>query len=779
MTDITIAEKTHILPVLPLRGLPVFPQMILHFDVGRDKSVNAVNESMAENQLIFLTAQKNPDVEFPTQADLYRVGTIARIKQVLKISQNDLRVLIEGITRGELVKMCETSPYFECEVKEIRKDFDYSPEDLISIEAYSRKLKSLVVDYFSVLSDRSVTKEAVMSFVGENDPEQLTDAVAANVNLSLENKQQILQEFNVLERLKLLVEMVNSEMLMLNLEKSIDKKVKARLGDNQRDYYLKEQLKVIHDELGDTDTDFQIEYLNELERRKVPEYVLKKAEKEVKKLDYIQPSNPDYSVIQNYLEWIESIGWEKKSIENSDFSKAQEILDADHWGLTKVKERIIEFLAVRKLTEGKKSPIICLVGPPGVGKTSIAKSISKVLNREYVRISLGGVHDESEIRGHRRTYIGAMPGRIVTALKKAGTMNPLILLDEIDKLGDDVKGSPSAALLEVLDAEQNFAFHDNYMDMDIDLSDVMFVTTANSIDTIDRPLLDRMEVIELSSYTYEDKKAIAEKYLIPKQMKKSGIKKSNLKLSEDVIDEIINCYTKEAGVRELERKIEQIMRKAAKFIIVDGKKSMTVSKRNIETYLGRRIYIDKDKNKKALAGVVCGLAWTQFGGDTLPIEVNVMNGKGNIELTGQLGDVMKESAKAAISYVRANTSHFGVEEDFYKKYDIHIHVPEGAVPKDGPSAGITMCTGVISALTGKKVSPSVAMTGEITITGRILPIGGLKEKAMAAYREGIETVLIPKENLSDINEIPESVKNNLNFVVADTMDTVIKTAFVN
>ena len=771
-------ENTTLLPVLPVRGFPVFPDMIIHFEVGRDKSINAISEAMAENKQIFLVAQKDYDMEFPKPEDLYRIGTIANIKQIVKISETDMRVLVEGVKRGELVNMVRTSGYFEGEVCDFVTYKDYTPDNQLLLDAYGKKIKGLISDYYALMSDPNMAKDALMPYINETDIEKLGDAVSANVNFSLEKKQELLQTQDLINRLGILVEALTNEIVILGYAKHIDKTVKAKLNENQREFYLKEQLHIINEELGLTDADYSENYISDLKARGVPEYVIKKAEKELKKLDYIQPNNPDYSVILNYLEWIEGIGWEIKSEENNDFSEAQKILDADHWGLTKVKERIIEFLAVRKLTNGKKSPIICLVGPPGVGKTSIAKSIAKVLNREYVRLSLGGVHDEAEIRGHRRTYIGAMPGRIVTSLKKAGTMNPLILLDEIDKLGQDVKGSPSSALLEVLDSEQNFAFHDNFMDIDIDLSDVMFVTTANTLETIEKPLLDRMEVIELSSYTYEDKKMIAEKYLIPKQMENAGIKKSNLKFGNGAIEEIINCYTREAGVRELERKIEQIMRKCAKNIIVDGKKSMTVSNRNIENYLGKRIYIENDKQNKALSGVVCGLAWTQFGGDTLKVEVNVMEGTGKLLLTGHLGDVMKESAKTAVSYIRSNSKHFGIDNEFYKKYDIHIHVPEGAVPKDGPSAGITMCTALISALTGKKVRHDVAMTGEITLTGRILPIGGLKEKAMAAYRDGVKTVLIPEKNVQDIEDIPQTVSSKLEFVVADNMDTVLKTAFI-
>lgn len=770
------AVKTTVLPVLPLRGLPVFPYMIIHFDVGRSKSISAIEECMIEDQLLFLLAQRDPELEQIGPEDLYTVGTVARVKQILKVSEDDVRILVEGISRAKVEEFTSVSPYFECRVTEYAVYGEKSEQQRITEDAYIREITTRCAEYFSLMG--KYEKEAMTSPESISDVEQFADIVAAALAIDLDAKQELLEEFDVVARMEKILSILHSEIEILKLERTISHRVKDKIDRNQREYYLREQIKVIRDELGESDSvdDEREEIFSRLQAVNAPEAVMKKAEKELSKLERMQPGSPDASVIRGYLDWLAQIPWNVKDEENKDLNLAAQILDEDHYGMKKVKDRIVEFLAVRTLSGGKKSPIICLAGPPGVGKTSVAKSIARALGRKYVRMSLGGVKDEAEIRGHRKTYIGAMPGRIISALKQAGTSNPLILLDEIDKLGADHRGSTSAALLEVLDSEQNFSFRDHYIELEYDLSDVLFLTTANSLDTIDRPLLDRMEVIELEGYTDREKLAIAREYIVPKQIKEHGLKNSNIRISDEAILEIVNCYTRESGVRELERRIGEIMRKAARAVVSEGKKSVSVSGKNIEKFLGTRVFRDAENVKKDEVGVATGLAWTMYGGDTLCIEVNLMEGQGNLELTGQLGDVMKESAKAAVSYIRANGSKFGVNPDFHKEYDIHIHVPEGAVPKDGPSAGITIATALISALTGKKVSKKVAMTGEITITGRILPIGGLREKALAAYRMGIKTVLIPPLNTKDLEEIPEEVRSKMNFVVADSMDTVLNTA---
>ncbi len=772
------ATKTTRLPLLPIRGLPVFPYMIIHFDVGRSKSINAIEECMIEDQLIMLSAQKDPDMETVSPDDIYSVGTIARVKQVLKVAEGDVRVLVEGITRARIERFTSTSPYFECEVTEYVSYNEKSEEDRFTEDAYLREITKSCGVYFSLLG--KFEKETVVPPSSVSDADQFADLVAAAISTDLETKQSMLEEFDIIKRMEKILSVLHAETEILRLEQKISHKVKDKIDKNQREYYLREQIKAIKDELGEGEdlTDESDGIFEKLEAMGASDEVMKKASKELSKLSHMQPGNPDASVIRNYLDYLTQIPWNKKDEENKDLSLAEKILDEDHYGMKKVKERIVEFLAVRTLSGGKKSPILCLSGPPGVGKTSVAKSIARAMGRKYVRMSLGGVKDEAEIRGHRKTYIGAMPGRIITALKQAGTSNPLILLDEIDKLGADHRGSTSSALLEVLDSEQNFSFRDHYIELEYDLSDVLFITTANTLDTIDRPLLDRMEVIELDGYTDIEKLAIAKEYIVPKQIKEHALKKSVVRISDEAILKIINCYTKESGVRELERRIGEIMRKIATLVVKGEKKSVSVSAKTLESYLGTPLWDESGKKGKDEVGVATGLAWTMYGGDTLCIEVNLMEGSGNLELTGQLGDVMKESAKAAISYIRANSAKFKIDADFHKKYDIHIHVPEGAVPKDGPSAGITIATALISALSGKKVSKKVAMTGEITITGRILPIGGLKEKSLAAHRAGIKTILIPEKNVKDLDKIPPEVREKIDFVVADTMDTVLKTALV-
>lgn len=769
-------KNVQILPVLPLKGLPVFPYMILHFDVRRTFSIRALEESIAENQLVFLTAQKNPLLDSPMREDLFLVGTVAKVKQILKLPENDVRVLVEGVSRAKIVKFVSDIPYYRCEIETLESVCGEDEETQITNEAFMRKIKSQLVSYYD--ANPKFSPESVKGAAGINDPCEFADLVCSGISFDIEDKQALLEELNVTERLKMLIRLIDKEIKILSVERDINRKVRGNIDKNQKDYYLREQLKVIQSELGDKDgvEAEASELMDKLIKMNAPEYVLKKAEKELSRMVKMQSGSPEASVIRTYVEWLCDIPWSVSTEENNDIENAAKVLDNDHYGLEKVKERILEYLAVRKLSGDLKSPIICLVGPPGVGKTSIALSIAHALGRNYARISLGGIRDESEIRGHRKTYIGSMPGRIMYALKQAKSNNPLILLDEIDKLSHDFKGDPSSALLEVLDSEQNFSFRDHYIELPFDLSKTLFVTTANSLDGIDRPLLDRMEVINVSGYTDEEKLNIAKKYLVPKQLKQNGLKKSNVRFSDDAIISIIDNYTRESGVRELERKIAAVLRKCAKRIVSGEVKSVSVSEKNLESYIGRKIFIKNEKNKESEIGIATGLAWTQYGGDTLSIEVNISKGSGKIELTGSLGDVMKESAMTAISYARSCAEQYGIDTEFYKNNDIHIHVPEGATPKDGPSAGITMATALISALSGKRVKKDVAMTGEITLRGRVLPIGGLKEKALAAYRIGITTIIIPGENVPDLEDIPENIREKINFVAAENMDTVLKTA---
>jgi len=766
--------KKRILPMLPLRGLTVFPHMILTFDVGREKSINALDEAMVNNQLIFLTTQKDAKNDSPDVDDIYNVGTISRVKQLLRLPGNTIRVLVEGLNRAEILKYIKTEPFFIIEAAE--RIIPENREKSIIDEALKRKVTSTFEDY-AKLSGK-ITPETVSSISAIEDIGQLSDVIASNMHLRIEQKQVILDEFDPEKRMEKLLELLMSEIEILEVEKDISIRVRKQIDKMQREYYLREQIKAIQSELGDKDgiTGEVEEYRKKLETIKLPEEVEKKVLKELDRLQKMQSGSAEGSVIRTYLDWIFDLPWGKKTEVMIDLKKAEAILEEDHYGLEKVKERILEYLAVLKLTNNLKGPILCLVGPPGVGKTSIAKSIARALNRNYVRMSLGGVRDEAEIRGHRRTYVGAMPGRIINALRQAGSINPLILLDEIDKMSSDFRGDPASAMLEVLDGEQNFAFRDHYLELPVDLSDVLFLTTANSLDTIPRPLLDRMEVITISGYTEEEKVQIAQRYLVNKQMKAHGLQKKNLKITEDAIRCIINYYTREAGVRNLEREIANICRKAAKLLVSGSRKSVTVTPSNIEKYLGTRRYRFDKANEKDEVGVATGLAWTPVGGDTLAIEVTVMDGSGKLELTGQLGDVMKESAMAAVSFIRSRAELLGIDREFYKKYDIHIHVPEGATPKDGPSAGITLATAMVWALTGRAVKRNVAMTGEITLRGRVLPIGGVKEKVLAAHRAGIDTVILPAENRKDIDEIPVNVRSGLKFVFVEEMDTVLNTA---
>lgn len=772
--------KKQILPLLPLRGLTVFPYMTLYFDVGRAKSIKALEEAMINNQLIFLVAQKDAKTDAPTEEDMFTVGTISKVKQLLKLPGDTIRVLVEGITRAEIGEITQNEPFFMAEV--VEKIYTLEDEDGAAIEALKRQVLEVFDDYVKL--SNKVTPETVMSIVNVEDYSQLSDIIANNIPLKIEQKQEILNEFYPDVRLEKMLEILTREVEILEIEKNINAKVRKQIDKVQKEYYLREQLKAIQNELGDKDgvAGEVEEYREKLKNAGLSEEVEKKVLKELDRLLKMPSGSAEGSVIRTYLDWIFDLPWNKVTEEIVDLKRAEEILAEDHYGLEKVKERILEYLAVRKMNmdtgNSLKGPIVCLAGPPGVGKTSIAKSIARALNRNYVRMSLGGVKDEAEIRGHRRTYVGAMPGRIIAALKQAGSKNPLILLDEIDKMSSDYKGDPASAMLEVLDAEQNFAFRDHYMELPFDLSDVLFLTTANNLDTVPRPLLDRMEVIHLSSYTEEEKVNIAMKYLIPKQMQAHGLKKGALKIDEPTAREIVNYYTREAGVRNLERQFATVCRKAVKMLVSANKKSIGVTPGNLEKFLGTRKYRYDKANEKHETGIATGLAWTPVGGDTLSIEVNVMNGNGKLELTGHLGEVMKESARAAMSYIRSRADQLEIDRNFHVNCDIHIHVPEGAIPKDGPSAGITLATAMISALTGMPVRKNVAMTGEITLRGRVLPIGGLKEKVLAAHRAGINTVILPVDNKKDIEDIPENVRKKIKFVAASDMDTVLATALV-
>jgi len=766
--------KKQVLPLLPLRGLTVFPYMILHFDVGRVKSIMALEEAMINNQLIFLVTQKEAKNDAPNEEDIYDVGTISKVKQLLKLPGDTIRVLVEGVSRAEIGEFTQTEPFFMAEV--VEKIYMPDEENSVEIEALKRRVLSAFEDYVKL--SNKISPETVLSITTVDDASQLADLVASNILLKVEQRQEILQEFHPKLRLEKLHEILIKEMEILEIEKNINARVRKQIDKTQKEYYLREQMKAIQTELGDKEgvTGEVEEYKEKLKTANLPEEAEKKVLKELDRMLKMPSGSAEGSVIRTYLDWIFDLPWNKKTEEILDLARAEEILEEDHYGLEKVKERIVEYLAVRKMKNNLRGPILCLVGPPGVGKTSIAKSIARALNRNYVRMSLGGVKDEAEIRGHRRTYVGAMPGRIVAAMKQAGSNNPLILLDEIDKMSSDYRGDPASAMLEVLDAEQNFAFRDHYLELPLDLSDVMFLTTANSLETIPRPLLDRMEVISLTSYTEEEKVNIALKYLVPKQIEAHGLEMRNLKIDEKAVREIINCYTREAGVRNLEREIATVCRKAAKTLISTNTNSVKVTASNIEKILGTKKYRYDKANEKDEVGIATGLAWTPVGGDTLSIEVTIMPGNGKFELTGHLGDIMKESARAGISFIRSRAEQLDMDKEFYNNCDIHIHVPEGATPKDGPSAGITLATAMISALTGIPVRKNVAMTGEITLRGRVLPIGGLKEKVLAAHRAGINTIIIPAESKKDVDEIPENVKEKVKFVYASDMDTVLSTA---
>lgn len=771
-----IMKQTSALPMIVVRGLVVFPNTLIHFDMAREKSILALENAMVNKQLAFVTMQKDIAIESPSPEDIEKMGTICKITQVVKMPNNTVRVLVEGLKRAKISEILKTKPYFVSLVDEIEPE-DFDEEDLEN-EALKRKLISEFTNYREF--NRKLSREFLFTQENADSTDVLTDSLAANLPLKLSDKQDILNTVDVKTRAEKLIEMLIRETEIAKIDSKIDKKVRSNIDKNQREYFLREQMKVIQEELGDKEgVELEAEeFKAKLSHLDLPETVRDKCEKELDRFMKMSYSNPESNVIRTYLTWICDLPWNHYSKDTIEIKKAKAVLARDHYGLEKVKERILEFLAVKKITGSMAGPILCLVGPPGVGKTSIAKSIAESMGRTYVRISLGGIRDEADIRGHRRTYIGSMPGRIITALKQAGTNNPLMLFDEIDKMASDYKGDPSAALLEVLDSEQNTKFRDHFMEIDFDLSNVLFIATANTLDTIPRPLLDRMEIIELPGYTSEEKFHIAKRHLLPKQLKKHGLTNQNISINDGAVRAVIEHYTREAGVRTLERKLANICRKAALFIVDDPGTKVRVTARNIEDFLGKHLYDRERAPKRDEVGIVTGLAWTQVGGDTLTIEVNVMKGTGKVELTGQLGDVMKESAMAAISYVRANAENLGIDGDFYKNSDIHIHVPEGATPKDGPSAGITIATALASALSGHAVKHDVAMTGEITIRGRVLPIGGLREKTLAAYRAGVKTILIPWENKKDIDELEPVVKENIQIKPVHDMGEVLKTAFV-
>ncbi|MGI6722611.1 MAG: endopeptidase La [Anaerovoracaceae bacterium] len=767
-----------ILPMIPLRGLTIFPNMVLHFDIGREKSINALEKAMIKNQHIFLATQKDENTDLPTINDFYHVGTVARIKQMLKLPGDSIRVLVEGIARGEIDEMLMEVPYFKCTVTEIEEE-EPDPVDA-KTEALMRRVLSVFDEYLSI--NQKMTPESFAAVATINEPGRFADMVASHLDVKTEEKQEILECFDVNERLEKINEILTREIEILNIEHDINSKVKTQINQNQREYYLREQMRAIQEELGiDEEVEDEIEeWHRQLDELDLEPKTAEKVEKEIKRMSHMQPSSAESSVARTYIETILSLPWNKSSETEIDLKKAEKILNEDHYGLDKVKERVLEYLAVIHLSKTIKGPILCLVGPPGTGKTSIVKSVARAVGREYVRMSLGGVRDEAEIRGHRRTYIGAIPGRVINCIKDAGTNNPVFLFDEVDKLGSDFRGDPSSALLEVLDPEQNKNFTDHYLEVPFDLSKVMFITTANTIDTIPRPLLDRMEVIEVMGYTEEEKVKIASKYLVPKKIEEHGLDKKNVKIPERTIRDLINYYTRESGVRNLEREIANLCRKIARKMVTEGEEDAvyTIKVGDLEEYLGKKkFHYDKIKGETEV-GVTTGLAWTIVGGDTLFIETASVPGSGKLQLTGQMGDVMQESARTGISYIRQIADKLDIDQDFYKNRDMHIHIPEGAVPKDGPSAGVTMCTAMISTLTGIPVRKDIAMTGEITLTGKILPVGGIREKVLAAHRAGIKKVLLPAENERDLEEIPDKVRNQMEFVPIKRVEDALKEVLV-
>lgn len=767
-------EQIMNMPAVALRGLTILPGMIAHFDISRERSLRAVEEAMEQDQKIYLVTQRNVDSEDPTQEDLYQMGIVADIKQVVRLQNDVVRILVDGISRAALLGFTGNEKYLEAEICYCDSNADSLPEDLR--EAMLLGVREAFHRYAAVVG--KISKELIRQIDKYEDLEKLIDYVTNNLPVSYELKQQVLEAEDINDRYQVIVSLLLSQVEVISIKNELQKKVKVRVDKHQKEYVLREQLGVIREELGENADSEADEYEKKLSELDAPEYVKEKTKKEIKRFRNMSSSSSESTVERGYIETVLELPWNKMSVDNKDLDHAAQVLDDDHYGLKDVKERILEFLAVRNLTSKGESPIICLVGPPGTGKTSIARSIASALEKKYVRISLGGVRDEAEIRGHRKTYIGAMPGRIVNGLRQAGVSNPLMLLDEIDKVSSDYKGDTSAALLEVLDSEQNCRFRDHYIEMPVDLSEVLFIATANEVSGIPKPLLDRMELIEVSSYTENEKFHIAKEHLIEKQKSKNGIKKEQLTITDGALKDIIRLYTREAGVRSLERTIGKLCRKAAREIFKDSEAAVKVTKTNLKTYLGNPKYSPEKKNDHAEVGIVRGLAWTSVGGVTLEVEVNVLPGKGELVLTGKLGDVMKESAQAALSYVRSISEEYGIDAEFYTKHDIHIHIPEGAVPKDGPSAGITMATAMLSAITDRAVRADVAMTGEITLRGRVLPIGGLKEKLLAAKVIGIKTVCIPKDNEKDLEEISKEITDGMEIVPVERFAQVEKIAFV-
>ena len=762
------------MPAVALRGLTILPGMIAHFDISRERSLRAVEEAMEQDQKIYLVTQRNVDSEDPTQEDLYQMGIVADIKQVVRLQNDVVRILVDGISRAALLGFTGNEKYLEAEICYCDSNADSLPEDLR--EAMLLGVREAFHRYAAVVG--KISKELIRQIDQYEDLEKLIDYVTNNLPVSYELKQQVLEAEDINDRYQVIVSLLLSQVEVISIKNELQKKVKVRVDKHQKEYVLREQLGVIREELGENADSEADEYEKKLSELDAPDYVKEKTKKEIKRFRNMSSSSSESTVERGYIETVLELPWNRMSVDNKDLDHAAQVLDDDHYGLKDVKERILEFLAVRNLTSKGESPIICLVGPPGTGKTSIARSIASALEKKYVRISLGGVRDEAEIRGHRKTYIGAMPGRIVNGLRQAGVSNPLMLLDEIDKVSSDYKGDTSAALLEVLDSEQNCRFRDHYIEMPVDLSEVLFIAMANEVSGIPKPLLDRMELIEVSSYTENEKFHIAKEHLVEKQKSKNGIKKEQLTITDSALKDIIRLYTREAGVRSLERTIGKLCRKAAREIFKDSEAAVKVTKTNLKTYLGNPKYSPEKKNDRAEVGIVRGLAWTSVGGVTLEVEVNVLPGKGELVLTGKLGDVMKESAQAALSYVRSISEGYGIDAEFYTKHDIHIHIPEGAVPKDGPSAGITMATAMLSAITDRAVRADVAMTGEITLRGRVLPIGGLKEKLLAAKVIGIKTVCIPKDNEKDLEEISKEITDGMEIVPVERFSQVEKIAFV-
>lgn len=768
-------KKLYTIPLIPLRGLTVFPSVVVHFDVGREKSIAAIEQAMLEEQEVFLAAQKDSAIEDPSKDDIYTIGTICKIKQILKMNDNSIRVLVEGKVRGKITEYIdEEKDYIKVSVEEINVEIVRDEK----LEAYIKYLDKEFIKLVKLTNESYL--EALKAIEPLEKPEEFVDMIASYALTDEKVKQEILEILDIKTRIEKILERLKIEISIAALQKKLEGKVKNKVSKEQKEYYLREQLKAIQEELGEDETEQnQLEkYKERIDKSKLTKEGKEKLSNELLRLKNMSSSSSEANVIRTYLDWVLDIPWGKYSKESIDVVKAREVLDDEHYGLDDVKDRVIEYLAVKKFSKSQKGPILCLVGPPGVGKTSIARSIAKAINRKYSRISLGGMRDEAEIRGHRKTYVGAIPGRIAYALKESKTMNPLILFDEIDKINSDYKGDPSDALLEILDNEQNKDFRDSYLEILMNLSRAMFIATANTLDTIPRPLLDRMEVIEVTGYTYEEKFNIAKNHLINKILDDLDIDRKLIDIKDSAIKEVIEGYTRESGVRGLERKLSSLIRKALAEILKSNKEKISINKKKVEELLGKRLF-DFDKiDKLDKIGVVNGMAWTAYGGDTLPIEAMVMSGNGKLELTGKLGEVMQESAKTAYSYVRANANKFGIKDNFYKDKDIHIHAPEGAVPKDGPSAGVTMVTALVSALSGKKVRHNVAMTGEVTLTGRVLPIGGLKEKSLAAYRAGLDTIIIPKENEKDIDKIPHSIRSSLNIIPAEEVNEVLNNALI-